>query len=194
LLQEARQILLRAKRCAGFSRRKGNISRNAGGLRGSVPRHTASHRRGICKLADRRRPRGIQVANASHARSSADTLQAKMKMNHEVRPGRARRTEEHMANSFSSLWASSLFVIALAPAVAQAQIASVTAGALQASSTIQSIGLEWRVLNDADHDAVATVDYRPSGSSACTRTSTSMETTSSTRQTTELSWTTGAQT
>ena len=72
-----------------------------------------------------------------------------------------------MANRFFSVWVSSLLLMAVAlPAVAQAQIESVTPGTLQASSNIQSIGLEWRVLNDADHDAVATVDYRPSGASA----------------------------
>ena len=67
-----------------------------------------------------------------------------------------------MANRLFSVWVSSLLLIAVAlPAVAQVQIESVTPGTLQASSNIQSIGLEWRVLNDADHDAVATVEYRP---------------------------------
>jgi hypothetical protein len=41
----------------------------------------------------------------------------------------------------------------------------VTPGTLRSYSTIYSIGLEWDVVNDADHDAAAAVKYRVSGTS-----------------------------
>jgi hypothetical protein len=42
----------------------------------------------------------------------------------------------------------------------------VAAGALRSYSTIHSIGVEWDVVNDSDHDAAATVKYRVRGASA----------------------------
>ena len=44
-----------------------------------------------------------------------------------------------------------------------AQTDSVSPGALLTYSTIYSVGLEWDVANDADHDATATVEYRVTG-------------------------------
>ena len=56
-----------------------------------------------------------------------------------------------------------VLVIAFTPASAQAQTEAVTPGALRAYSTIYSIGVEWDLLNDSDHDARASVDYRVAG-------------------------------
>ena len=55
--------------------------------------------------------------------------------------------------------------MAFAPVWAQAQTEAVTPGALRAYSTIYSIGVEWDLLNDSDHDASASVDYRVQGTS-----------------------------
>ena len=39
-------------------------------------------------------------------------------------------------------------------------------GAIQAYSTITSIGIEWDIVGDADHDATAGVEYRVAGATA----------------------------
>jgi hypothetical protein len=56
-----------------------------------------------------------------------------------------------------------VLVIAFTPVWAEAQTEAVTPGALRAYSTIYSIGVEWDVLNDIDHDARVLVDYRLEG-------------------------------
>jgi regulation of enolase protein 1 (concanavalin A-like superfamily) len=50
-------------------------------------------------------------------------------------------------------------------APAQTGTEPVTPGALLTYSTIYSIGLEWDVVNDSDHDATATIEYRVAGES-----------------------------
>jgi hypothetical protein len=49
------------------------------------------------------------------------------------------------------------------PATVQAQSSTTTPGAIRTYSTINSIGVEWDLTGDANHNAVATVDYRVSG-------------------------------
>jgi hypothetical protein len=46
--------------------------------------------------------------------------------------------------------------------IARAQNAT-TASTAQVSSTIYSIGIEWQITGDANHDATAAVRYRPAG-------------------------------
>jgi parallel beta helix pectate lyase-like protein len=52
------------------------------------------------------------------------------------------------------------------PRTVTAQSNGAAAGAIRAYSTISSIGVEWDVAGDADHDATATVAYRLVGSAA----------------------------
>ena len=52
------------------------------------------------------------------------------------------------------------------PSVLEAQTNGVTPGVIRSYSTISSIGVEWDVVGDADHDATATVDYRVAGTTA----------------------------
>jgi hypothetical protein len=52
-------------------------------------------------------------------------------------------------------------------AAASAAVASpTTPGTLRSYSTIRSLGVEWSITGDADHDAKVTVQYRKSGSSS----------------------------
>ena len=51
-------------------------------------------------------------------------------------------------------------IAASLPAHAHAQTAT-TPGTLSSYSTIHSIGIEWQVAGDTDHDATATIQYRP---------------------------------
>jgi len=44
-----------------------------------------------------------------------------------------------------------------------AQVTSTTPGALRSAATVHSIGLEWDLIGDSDHDAVAIVQYRAQG-------------------------------
>ncbi len=53
--------------------------------------------------------------------------------------------------------------------IAQAQTAAVSPGMLRTYSTIYSLGVEWDLTNDTDHDATAAVDYRISGTTAWRR-------------------------
>lgn len=62
-----------------------------------------------------------------------------------------------------SLAAAAFGFFALLPAPAQAQGNGTVPGALRSYSTIQSIGVEWDISGDADHDAVASLDYRVAG-------------------------------
>ena len=52
---------------------------------------------------------------------------------------------------------------------AAAQTAAVLPGALRAYATIHSIGIEWDITNDTNHDAAAAVEYRGSGTTAWRR-------------------------
>jgi hypothetical protein len=54
----------------------------------------------------------------------------------------------------------------LAPDALQAQTTSVIPGSIRAYTTISSIGIEWSIGGDADHDATAAVDYRVASSGA----------------------------
>jgi hypothetical protein len=67
----------------------------------------------------------------------------------------------------STLGRSSLLLLLIASFAADARAQSptdpVTPGVHRAYSTIYSIGVEWDVTNDTDHDAAATVQYRVNG-------------------------------
>ena len=52
------------------------------------------------------------------------------------------------------------------PSILQAQSSGVTAGAIRTYSTISSIGVEWDIAGDADHDSMATVEFRAAGTTA----------------------------
>ena len=52
------------------------------------------------------------------------------------------------------------------PTVLEAQTNGTTPGALRSYSTITSIGVEWDLAGDADHDSMAAVEYRAAGSPA----------------------------
>jgi hypothetical protein len=47
-----------------------------------------------------------------------------------------------------------------------AQTSSATPGAIRTYSTISSIGIEWDIVGDADHDATAVVEFRVAGTTA----------------------------
>ncbi len=47
-----------------------------------------------------------------------------------------------------------------------AQSGGTTPGAIRTYSTISSIGIEWDIVGDADHDATATVEFRVAGATA----------------------------
>jgi hypothetical protein len=51
------------------------------------------------------------------------------------------------------------------PSILQAQSSGVTAGAIRTYSTISSIGVEWDIAGDADHDSISTVEFRAAGTS-----------------------------
>ena len=51
-------------------------------------------------------------------------------------------------------------------AAAQTSVEALTPGVLRSYSTIHSIGVEWEVTGDADHDASATLEYRVRGTAA----------------------------
>ena len=57
-------------------------------------------------------------------------------------------------------------VCVLRPSVLTAQSNGVVPGAVRAYSTLSSIGIEWDLSGDDDHDASATVEYRVAGTSA----------------------------
>jgi hypothetical protein len=67
-----------------------------------------------------------------------------------------------MRNPIILLIASLGALFVAAPAAAEAT----TAGQITSYSTIYSIGIEWNLTGDGDHDATATVQYRPVGSSS----------------------------
>ncbi|PYR72210.1 MAG: hypothetical protein DMF86_24275, partial [Acidobacteria bacterium] len=49
------------------------------------------------------------------------------------------------------------------PAILAAQSNAATAGAIRTYSTISSIGVEWDIVGDANHDAAASVEFRVAG-------------------------------
>jgi hypothetical protein len=51
----------------------------------------------------------------------------------------------------------------IAPAEVAAQSNGVAPGTVRTYSTISSIGVEWDLVGDADHDAIATVEFRATG-------------------------------
>src|SRR5207244_11400261 len=51
----------------------------------------------------------------------------------------------------------------MAPVILTAQSNGTTAGAMRTYATISSIGVEWDVVGDADHDATAAVEFRIAG-------------------------------
>jgi hypothetical protein len=57
-----------------------------------------------------------------------------------------------------------LLYAGLRPVPLAAQSISSVPGGLRSYSTVSSIGIEWDLVGDADHDAAATVDYRLAGS------------------------------
>jgi hypothetical protein len=52
------------------------------------------------------------------------------------------------------------------PALLTAQSNGTTPGAMRTYSTISSIGVEWNLAGDADHDATASVEFRTAGTAA----------------------------
>ena len=52
------------------------------------------------------------------------------------------------------------------PSILTAQSNGATPGAIRTYSTISSIGVEWDIVGDADHDATATVEFRVAGTPA----------------------------
>jgi len=52
------------------------------------------------------------------------------------------------------------------PSILTAQSNGATPGAIRTYSTISSIGVEWDIVGDADHDATATVEFRVAGTTA----------------------------
>jgi len=51
------------------------------------------------------------------------------------------------------------------PLIANAQSSNTTPGLLQSYVTARSIGFEWEISGDSDHDAVVAVQYRAQGAS-----------------------------
>ena len=56
-----------------------------------------------------------------------------------------------------------LLVSGVQPAILTAQSNGAVAGTIRTYSTISSIGIEWDLVGDADHDATAAVEFRVSG-------------------------------
>jgi hypothetical protein len=68
---------------------------------------------------------------------------------------------------FFALAAVTLLALAGGPTtVLEAQSSGTTPGALRTYSTITSIGVEWSIIGDANHNATATVEFRATGASA----------------------------
>jgi hypothetical protein len=57
-------------------------------------------------------------------------------------------------------------LVCLTPAILTAQSNASASGTLRSYSTISSIGLEWDLVGDADHDAAAAVEFREAGTAA----------------------------
>jgi hypothetical protein len=66
----------------------------------------------------------------------------------------------------AALTAASIVWGGVRPAVLTAQSNAATPGAIRSYSTISSIGVEWTIGGDADHDAAAAVDFRVAGTSS----------------------------
>ena len=66
----------------------------------------------------------------------------------------------------AALAAVLIAVCGLRSSVLNAQSNGAVPGAIRAYSTLSSIGIEWDLSGDADHDASATVEYRLAGTSA----------------------------
>jgi hypothetical protein len=62
--------------------------------------------------------------------------------------------------------AIAVLAFALAPAKVRAQTNSVVPGAIQTYSTMSSIGVDWSIAGDADHDGTAAVEFRIAGTSS----------------------------
>jgi hypothetical protein len=65
-----------------------------------------------------------------------------------------------------ALGALTLVCALLRPAVLSAQTNGATPGAIRAYSTITSIGIEWDLAGDTDHDATTAVEFRVAGASS----------------------------
>ena len=59
-----------------------------------------------------------------------------------------------------------LLVSGVRPHILTAQSNGAEAGAIRTYSTISSIGIEWDIAGDADHDATAAVEFRVAGTTA----------------------------
>ena len=66
----------------------------------------------------------------------------------------------------ASFLVAALALVARPVSVLQAQTSGSTPGAVRSYSTITSIGVEWDIVGDANHNASATVEYRVSGTGA----------------------------
>ena len=66
----------------------------------------------------------------------------------------------------ASFLVAALALVARPSAVLQAQTSGSSPGAVRSYSTITSIGVEWDIVGDANHNASATVEYRVTGTSA----------------------------
>lgn len=76
---------------------------------------------------------------------------------------RAATSPRRSALARAVAFVASLLAIAAHPSTVSAQSIGVTPGTLRTYSTIYSIGIEWDLIGDTDHDAGVTVQYRTTG-------------------------------
>jgi hypothetical protein len=79
----------------------------------------------------------------------------------------ARCVASRVSRPLFALVAAALLAVAGSQTtVLEAQSSGTTPGAIRTYSTITSIGVEWSITGDANHNATATVEFRPTGTSA----------------------------
>lgn len=79
----------------------------------------------------------------------------------------ARCVIPRVSRAVVALGAVTLLAVAGGPTtILEAQSSGTTPGAIRTYSTITSIGVEWSITGDANHNATATVEFRPTGTSA----------------------------
>src|SRR5947207_1589872 len=76
------------------------------------------------------------------------------------------RTSKLSVAMYLAAWGLGISFLTPLPAAEAATGTAITPGALSSSSTIHSIGLEWNIAGDTNHNAQGTVQYRIQGQTA----------------------------
>jgi len=79
---------------------------------------------------------------------------------------RAERRTARVRLAYAAVAGMLVLSSGVGPAVLSAQSSSTTPGAIRSYATISSIGVEWNVVGDVDHDATTSVEFRVAGTAA----------------------------